>query len=128
MMKIDLSGQWQVKLDAEKQETMPQAYPETMMLPGTTSAAGLGMPNPAKETGCLTDAYRFEGAAWFMRTFTAGDWTGEQTMLTLERTRKSTVYLDGRPITATSCRLCTLASIPLSSVWIIPIIPRAAGI
>lgn len=98
MMKIDLSGQWRVKLDAEKQETMPQAYPETMMLPGTTSAAGLGMPNPAKETGCLTDAYRFEGAAWFMRTFTAGDWTGEQTMLTLERTRKTTVYLDGRPI------------------------------
>ena len=98
MMKIDLSGQWQVKLDAEKQETMPQAYPETMMLPGTTSAAGFGMPNPAKETGCLTDAYRFEGAVWFMRTFTAGDWTGEQTMLTLERTRKTTVYLDGRPI------------------------------
>lgn len=98
MMKIDLSGQWQVKLDAEKQETMPQAYPETMMLPGTTSAAGLGMPNPAKETGCLTDVYRFEGAVWFMRTFTAGDWTGEQTMLTLERTRKTTVYLDGRPI------------------------------
>lgn len=98
MMKIDLSGQWQVKLDAEKQETMPQAYPKTMMLPGTTSAAGLGMPNPAKETGCLTDAYRFEGAVWFMRTFTAGDWTGEQTMLTLERTRKTTVYLDGRPI------------------------------
>ena len=50
------------------------------------------------ETGCLTDAYRFEGAVWFMRTFTAGDWTGEQTMLTLERTRKTTVYLDGRPI------------------------------
>ena len=98
MMKIDLSGQWRVKLDAEKQETMPQAYPETMTLPGTTSAAGLGMPNPAKERGCLTDAYRFEGAAWFMRTFTAGDWTGEQTMLTLERTRKTTVYLDGRPI------------------------------
>lgn len=98
MMKIDLSGQWRVKLDAEKQETMPQAYPETMTLPGTTSAAGLGMPNPAKETGCLTDAYRFEGAVWFMRTFTAGDWTGEQTMLTLERTRKTTVYLDGRPI------------------------------
>lgn len=98
MMKIDLSGQWRVKLDAEKQETMPQAYPETMKLPGTTSAAGLGMPNLAKETGCLTDAYRFEGAAWFMRTFTAGDWTGEQTMLTLERTRKTTVYLDGRPI------------------------------
>lgn len=98
MMKIDLSGQWQVKLDAEKQETMPQAYPETMMLPGTTSAAGLGMLNPAKERGCLTDAYRFEGAVWFMRTFTAGDWTGEQTMLTLERTRKTTVYLDGRPI------------------------------
>ena len=126
MMKIDLSGQWRVKLDAEKQETMPQAYPETMMLPGTTSAAGLGMPNSAKETGCLTDAYRFEGAAWFMRTFTAGDWTGEQTMLTLvapSGIRRASVRR-----TATSCRLCTLASIPLSSAWIIPIIPRAAGI
>lgn len=41
MMKIDLSGQWQVKLDAEKQETMPQAYPETMTLPGTTLRRGL---------------------------------------------------------------------------------------
>lgn len=98
MMKIDLSGQWQVMLDAEKQESLPKEYPETMTLPGTTSAAGLGTPNPAKETGYLTDAYRFEGAAWFMRTFTAGDWTGEQTMLTLERTRKTTVYLDGRPV------------------------------
>ncbi len=40
MMKIDLSGQWRVKLDAEKQETMPQAYPETMTLPGNNIGGG----------------------------------------------------------------------------------------
>lgn len=98
MTKIDLSGRWQVKLDADKTNTLPEAYPDSITLPGTTSAAGLGTPNPAQETGFLTDAFRFEGAAWFMRTFTAGDWAHEQVLLTLERTRKTTVYLDGCPI------------------------------
>ena len=40
MMKIDLSGQWQVKLDAEKKENKPQTYPETNTQPGKTSAGG----------------------------------------------------------------------------------------
>ncbi|MBQ8554388.1 MAG: beta-galactosidase [Clostridia bacterium] len=97
-MKIDLSGQWQVALDAEKKDVLPSLYPERMMLPGTTSAAGLGPENPARETYFLTDAHKFEGYAWFMRTFEAEDWTGCQVLLTLERTRKTTVWLDGMRI------------------------------
>ena len=95
MQKIDLSGLWQVYLDAEKSPALPAAYPDAMMLPGTTSAAGLGPENPARETYFLTDARKFEGYAWFMRTFESGDWQNQQVMLTLERTRRTTVWLDG---------------------------------
>ena len=65
MMKMDLSGLWQVYLDEEKKNDLPVAYPDQMALPGTTSAAGLGKANPARETYFLTDAHRFEGFAWF---------------------------------------------------------------
>ncbi len=98
MQKIDLSGLWQVYLDADKQDELPRIYPDEMPLPGTTSAAGLGPENPNRETYFLTDAHKFEGYAWFMRSFESGDWSDLNTMLTLERTRKTTVWLDGRNI------------------------------
>ena len=98
MQRIDLSGLWRVYLDADKCDSLPADYPDEMMLPGTTSAAGLGPENPARETYFLTDAHKFEGYAWFMRTFESGDWQDMQVELTLERTRKTTVYLDGAEI------------------------------
>lgn len=99
MRKIDLSGKWRVCMDADKHPDLPEHYPDEMQLPGTTSAAGLGAENPARETYFLTDAHKFEGYAWFMRTIEAeADWQGQQVLLTLERTRKTTVYLDGAAI------------------------------
>ncbi|MDD6049932.1 MAG: hypothetical protein PUC00_01470 [Clostridiales bacterium] len=106
MQHIDLSGLWQVYLDADKTPALPACYPDQIILPGTTSAAGLGPENPARETYFLTDAHAFEGYAWFMRRFEAGDWADQQVMLTLERTRKTTLYLDGAEIGAQSS-LCT---------------------
>ena len=98
MQKLDLSGLWRVSLDETKQDELPAVYPDAMTLPGTTSAAGLGKENPARETYFLTDSHKFEGYAWFMRRFDCPDWSDCQGMLTLERTRKTTVYLDGRAI------------------------------
>ncbi len=98
MMKMDLSGNWQAFLDEEKKQQLPAAYPDTMWLPGTISAAGLGRENPARETYFLTDAHKFEGYAWFRRGFVAGDWQGQQVLLTLERTRKTRVFLDGEEV------------------------------
>ncbi|MBQ3156912.1 MAG: beta-galactosidase [Clostridia bacterium] len=98
MQKIDLSGLWSVYLDETKAAALPENYPDEMTLPGTTSAAGLGPENPARETYFLTDAHKFEGYAWFMRTFESGDWQDLQVQLALERTRKTTVYLDGKMI------------------------------
>ena len=105
MQKIDLSGLWQVYLDADKSPALPARYPDRMPLPGTTSAAGLGPENPARETYFLTDARKFEGYAWFMRTFEAGDWADMTILLKLERTRKTTVYLDGEEL-GSRCSLC----------------------
>ena len=98
MQKIDLSGLWQVYLDEDKRDALPAVYPDAMTLPGTTSAAGLGKENPARETYFLTDAHKFLGYAWFARRFECPDWSDMQVMLTLERTRKTTVYLDGQCI------------------------------
>ena len=98
MQKLDLSGLWRVYLDETKQDELPAVYPDEMTLPSTTSAASLGKENPARETYFLTDAHKFEGYAWFMRRFDCPDWSDCQVMLTLERTRKTTVYLDGRVI------------------------------
>lgn len=96
MYKLDLSGKWHVCLDAQKHPALPEKYPDEMTLPGTTSAASLGAENPARETYFLTDAHKFEGYAWFMRTIEAqADWQGQQVLLTLERTRMTTVFLDG---------------------------------
>lgn len=96
MRRIDLSGLWRVCMDAEKHPGLPARYPDEIQLPGTTSAANLGAENPARETYFLTDAHKFEGYAWFARTIeVAADWQGQQVLLTLERTRKTTVYLDG---------------------------------
>lgn len=105
MQKIDLSGLWRVYLDADKAPALPSEYPDEMTLPGTTSAAGLGPENPARETYFLTDARKFEGYAWFTRTFEAGDWQDMAVLLRLERTRKTTLWLDGQEI-ASRCSLC----------------------
>lgn len=106
MKKLNLSGLWQVYLDAGKSDILPTIYPDEITLPGTTSAAGLGPENTARETHFLTDAHKFEGYAWFTRTFEAEDWSDCQIMLTMERTRKTTVYLDSVEIGRQSS-LCT---------------------
>ncbi len=103
MRKIDLSGLWRVSLDAEKHPDLPGFFPDEMHLPGTTSAAGLGPENPARETYFLTDARKFEGYAWFAREVDVPE-TGPA-LLTLERTRKTAVYLDGVEI-GRQCSLC----------------------
>lgn len=98
MFKVDLSGEWQVRLDPTCADHQPDTAACSIRLPGTTSAAGIGPENPARETGFLTDSHKFEGCAWFSRSFTAGEWQEYAVLLTLERTRQTTVYLDGEHI------------------------------
>lgn len=108
MKIIDLSGKWELYLDKEKRMLSPENYPDSIILPDSTSNAGLGELNTTEiEYGCLTDTHKFEGYAWFRRTITIDtDMEGRSLCLYLERTRMTAIYIDGR-----ECRfgnsLCT---------------------
>ena len=64
----DLTGVWDFSMAQMRKDTVPSAFTDTISLPGTTSLAKKGSPNPNRETGFLTDAYAFEGQAWFRKT------------------------------------------------------------
>ncbi len=91
----DLSGIWELSL-AQMQESVPSAFDDTISLPGTTSLARKGTPNPARETGFLTDAYAFEGQAWYRKqVYIDPELVGKPMKLTLERTRLTQLWING---------------------------------
>lgn len=106
MIIKDLSGKWSVFLDESKNGAMPERYPDTIVLPDSTSNAGLGKLNTEIEYGCLTDLHKFEGFAWFRRTVEITQEMSEKNItLFLERTRKTTLYIDGSRV-GSFCSLC----------------------
>ena len=107
MIIKDLSGKWDVFLDTEKRMLSPETFPDSIILPDSTSNAGLGPVNDEVEYGCLTDMHKFDGYAWFRKNIDiTPDMQGKVITLFLERTRMTAVYIDGR-----ECRfgdsLCT---------------------
>lgn len=107
MTITDLSGRWEVCLDENKTDALPQKYPDRINLPDSTSNAGLGALNTETEYGCLTDLHKFEGYAWFRREVEITPAMSDKNLtLFLERTRKTRVYVDGKQI-GEYCSLCT---------------------
>lgn len=91
---MDLSGVWSFHMDTELKER-PVDYKDDIVLPGTTSEAKKGFVNTARETSFLTDSYAFAGYAWFERKISISkDMALLPAFLVLERTRKTTLYLD----------------------------------
>ncbi len=106
MIITDLSGQWQAYLDESKTDHLPEAYPDSITLPNSTSNAGLGKLNTRSEYGCLTDLHKFEGYAWFRRSVNiSAEMASQHITLFLERTRKTRLYIDGKPL-GSCCSLC----------------------
>ena len=93
--KIDLSGEWSVKLDSTQAAV-------SIHLPGTTDEAGLGQPNllePELKTpqlSHLTRKHSYIGSAWYSREIkTPRNWEGHEVLLTLERVLWDTqVWID----------------------------------
>lgn len=105
MEKIDLSGEWGFALDPEKKCPQPP-YGDTMPLPGTTAYFHKGKFNETAETGHLTEEYPFEGSAWFSREIEIKDDLSKNScFLFLERTRVTTVWLNGKGL-GTQNSLC----------------------
>jgi len=97
MIITDLSGRWDAFLDESKRTLSPTEYPDSIVLPDSTSNAGLFRENNEIEYGCLTDMRKFEGYAWFRRNIQiTPEMEGKCITLFLERTRMTAVYIDGR--------------------------------
>ncbi|MBQ4465360.1 MAG: beta-glucuronidase, partial [Oscillospiraceae bacterium] len=83
------------------------AFTDTMRLPGTTAQAKKGKPNPEREDSFLTERYPFLGYAWFRREVHIPEHLrGKKMQLFLERTRITTVWINGNCIGSQNS-LCT---------------------
>lgn len=99
--RLDLSGVWQFQLDPEQrgieQRWFEQALADSIVLPGTTDLAQKGRRNDSREAGRLTRRYPYYGAAWYQRDIDIPEgWQGKRIVLTLERTKVSQAWIDGR--------------------------------
>ena len=98
---MNLSGTWAFALDPDKDGITRGLFQEdladTIALPGTTSMAGKGPLNEARETGFLTDLHKYEGYAWYSRQISLQPEDLErQIVLYLERTRMTKVWVNDR--------------------------------
>lgn len=112
---IDISGKWELFISENNRTSLPDNYNDSIILPDTLSAAAKVAENKNRDEGYLTDKYTFTGYAWFRRSLTVeSDMTGLVSILTLERTRVSTLYIDGTEI-GTCDSLCSSHRYDISS-------------
>ena len=97
MKFYDLSGEWNLLLDPNKEQTIDTlVYNDTITLPATTAMAGKGTLNTKRETGFLTELYPFEGYAWYSRKIRINsDELNCRLFVSLERTRLTKLWIDG---------------------------------
>ncbi|WP_342481903.1 sugar-binding domain-containing protein [Paenibacillus sp. FSL L8-0340] len=96
--KISLEGEWKLQLDKEKQG-LQLPFSDFITLPGTTSHARKGPKNEEVLVSALTDEYLFEGSAWYSKEVVIPEeLAGKTCFLYLERTRLTTLWLNGQEI------------------------------
>ncbi len=103
-MKFNLAGTWQFALDKEKKGIEQEFYKKTsftdeISLPTTTAEAKKGEKGTERFTGYLTETYHFEGYAWYLKeVLIPKEEMGKRFFFSMERTRKSTVWVDGERV------------------------------
>ena len=96
--ETSLDGSWEFALDPESALTADSPFDDNIHLPGTTDLAGKGQePESKNETLHLTRKHSYVGKAWYRRMITVPlAWKNKEINLLLERTKASTVFLDGK--------------------------------
>ena len=94
---IPLNGAWRFALDPQRTMTATTVCNDTIMLPGTTDTNRKGFdPASKEETTHLTRLHSYVGRAWYKRTVRIpADWRGTDIILHMERTKPTTVFVDG---------------------------------
>ena len=95
---IDLSGTWLFALDRNKTIQAGTQLTETIQLPGTTDTNKKGdYTARSEETTQLSRLWSYKGRAWYQKEVDIPvSWKGKPVYLTLERTKPSKVYVDGK--------------------------------
>ncbi len=95
---ISLSGYWRFQLDPDSSLTASSKLNSTIFLPGTTDTNKQGNAAQKKdETTHLTRNYSYVGRAWYeVPVNIPPEWRHQQIILFLERTKPTTVYVDGK--------------------------------
>ena len=95
---IDLSGTWLFTLDRNKTIQAGAQLTETIQLPGTTDTNKKGdYTARSEETTQLSRLWSYKGRAWYQKEVDIPvSWKGKPVYLTLERTKPSEVYVDGK--------------------------------
>lgn len=93
---IDLSGPWQFAMGSAEDAVFSAG---TVLLPGTMDENRKGLDNSAHFTPrYLHRDYVYTGPAVYRREISIpAEWTGRPILLHLERTKKTRVWVDGRP-------------------------------
>ena len=98
--KLLLAGQWRFAMDPERTMTALTPCNEKINLPGTTDINRKGdKPATLEETTRLTRLYSYVGRAWYKRTISVPlDWKDKDIILHMERTKPTTVFVDGKEV------------------------------
>lgn len=136
---VSLAGQWRFSKDgawlANKPEELMKSFADTVTLPGTTQTNGKGMEfrltpeqQKAVDEGTVMDARSPIMGAWTPVHFTAGTawyqrdleipekWAGKHLKLTLERTKMTRVWVDGKEVGPSQNGICVAQVYTLGSV------------
>ena len=95
--KIKLNGVWQFCLDEQSTVKPTDIFTDQVTLPGTTDTNKKGWPLQNRtETTHLSRLFSYVGKAWYRREVTIPkQWKQKTIQLTLERTKPTTVFVDG---------------------------------
>jgi len=99
---LSLEGEWKFSLDNKADGVsargFPKVLPDTIHLPGTTEEAGKGTPaRNINDTTHLSRPFPYTGPAWYQRDIVIPEeWKGKPITLVLERTKNSTLWVDGK--------------------------------
>ncbi len=97
---IDLAGSWEFALDPEGALSAGAKFEDSIRLPGTTDLAGKGNePSETVVTVRLSRRHSYVGKAWYRKRITIpAAWSRKDVILFLERTKATTLFLDGQEI------------------------------
>ena len=98
---ISLAGEWKYKLDPENKGIREKwfegnRFENMILLPGTTDENHIGK-EEERQTGRFTRIYTYRGAVWYNTEFNIPqEWKGKRILFSMERTKVSKVWVDGR--------------------------------